>query len=638
MTKKQATAVVPAGPGRYIPFILAIVAALVYANSLRHGFVLDDVAVIGKNKFVHDGIAGLPKILTTFYWQGYWDLNAGLYRPLSLVMFAIEWQISPGNPFIHHLVQVLLYAFVIVQLYRFLVTFISQYNAWLPAAITLLFALHPIHTEVVANIKSRDELLCFLFFLLTANELLQKQRVTILAIVYYSLCLLSKEAGILYLPVFLLLQVQFGGKALLDSFKALLPLAAVAVLWLCWHYYVTHSLSPGRVPYTRADNSLLACTDMVSRLAAGLTILGTYMAKSVWPYNMSYDYSFNEVPCDAGFTAAAAVSLLVCVGLLYATYKNFRKTPVLSFGILYFFCTIIFASNVFYIIGTTMGDRLLFAPVLGSMICICWLVYRYTGQLASQKMMNTAMIVVVAAGLVFSVKTIARNNDWASDATLFEADVPHAPGSARVYHNYGTAIMQQLSAPDGDKSKTMNDAVELFSRAVAIDTAYRDAYVNLGAALYKSGHYPEAIAATQRALKLAAEDSSLMLTIGDCYFMMKRYDDAIAVYRRSLQKGMHKARTYTFWGTALFSQQKYEEAIAVFKEGLSHDTTDAELWGNYGNALGVTNRYDEAIAAFTHSLQIKPNQKSILYFISITYRNKGDIAKADEYLKRSQAL
>ena len=94
------------GPGKYVVYILAAIAFLTYVNTLGHGFVLDDIAVIGENKLVHEGLAGIPRILTTFYWQGYWDVNAGLYRPLSLVMFAIEWQISPGNPFIHHLVQV----------------------------------------------------------------------------------------------------------------------------------------------------------------------------------------------------------------------------------------------------------------------------------------------------------------------------------------------------------------------------------------------------------------------------------------------------------------------------------------------------------------------------------------------------
>jgi len=399
----------PVSVHKYIPLVLAIISFLVYANTLGHGFALDDVAVISNNKFVQQGIAGIPKILTTFYWQGYWDLNAGLYRPLSLIMFAIEWQLGGGSPFIHHLVQVLLYAFSMAQLYKLLCLVLQRYSQWLPAAVTLLFAMHPIHTEVVANIKSRDEILCFLFFLLTAKELLTKQRVTALAVAYYVLCLLSKEAGILYLPIFLVLLVQLLDMKPARALVALAPLGIASAAWLGWHSYVVQYLSPARVNYTYADNSLLACPDFLSRLSTGLGILGSYMVKSVWPYTMSYDYSFYQVPCDDGLSMAAIATLAACGGLLYVAIKQFRKPSPLSFGIFFFFCTIILASNVVFLIGSTMGDRLLFAPVLGTLICICWLAYRHTGQLQSAKLLNPAAMMVLAVASIYAIKTTARN-------------------------------------------------------------------------------------------------------------------------------------------------------------------------------------------------------------------------------------
>jgi protein O-mannosyl-transferase len=636
MAKKIVADVAPALPGKYLSWVLAGIACLIYANTLSHGFVLDDIAVIGQNKFVHEGLSGIPKLLTTFYWQGYWEQNSGIYRPLSMIMFAVEWQIMPGNPFIHHLIQVLLYGLVVWQLYKFLSLILTKYSIWLPLAATLLFALHPIHTEVVANIKSRDEILCFLFFLLTAKELVQKQKITIAAIIYYALCLLSKEAGILYLPVFLLLLVQMGEMKLAQAVKTLLPLFITVAVWLGWHYFVTHNLSPVRIPYTRADNSLFGCPDAASRLATGFVILGMYIAKSVWPYSMSYDYSFNQIPCESGFSMSAVLVLAICIALLYLAYKYFKKNPPVSFGILFFFCTILFASNIIYLIGSTMGDRLLFAPVLGSVICICWAAYKLTGQLASRQMFNTGALIILGAALVFSAKTIARNGDWRSNETLFTADKENAPGSARVLYNYATTLLGQYDKSTIKNKEELASAVQLFNESVTIDTAYWDAWVNLSAAQYKSAHYAEAFAATQKALQLNPRDSSVLLTIGDCFFMTKQYDQAIDIYRKSLQRGEYKTRTYNFLGTSLFSQQKYDEAIVVFREGLSRDTTDAEMWGNYGNALGVTNHLDEALYAFQKSLQIKPNQKNTLYFMSLTYRNKGDIANADEYLRRSQ--
>ena len=632
--EKQAQS--PASLLRYMPFILAVLAFIVYANTLGHGFVLDDTAVISNNKFVKDGLAGIPKILTTFYWQGYWDLNAGLYRPLSLVMFAIEWQISNNSPFIHHLVQVALYAFTIFQLCKLCDSLLKQYNIWLPAIVTLLFALHPIHTEVVANIKSRDEILCFLFFMLAAREILAKERATVMAVVYYILCLLSKEAGILYLPIFLVLLVQVREQKTARSLVTLSPLAIAAAAWLGWHYYVTHSLSPARVPYTYADNSLLACPDFVSRLSTGLGILGAYMAKSVWPYAMSYDYSFNQVPCDNGFSVTAVLTVAACGSLLFLAYRQFRKSPVLSFGILFFFSTIILTSNVFYLIGSTMGDRLLFAPVFGTVLCLGWLMYKYMGQLPSEKMMNPAALVLLGVAVLYGLKTVARNNDWASNASLFKADMENAPGSARVLYNYSTTLLEEYNADNTNKA-ALAEATDLLQRSVAIDSGYRDAFVNLGAAYYKAGKYPEAIVATQRALQLSGSDSSIRTTIGDCYFMMNRIGEAISIYQWALAKGIRQTKTYTFLGTSFFKKGAYNEAIATFTEGVKFDSTSSELWGNLGNALGASGRYDEALNAFSKSLQIKPGQRNILNAMAISYANKGDSINAKLYLEKSRS-
>src|SRR5690606_27497992 len=106
--------------------IVAIIAFMVFANTLGHQYALDDVAVIYQNKFVQKGFAGIPDIMTTFYWQGYWEQNAGLYRPLSLIMFAMEWEFFPNQPFIGHFMNILLFALTCYLLFKVLLRLFPQ--------------------------------------------------------------------------------------------------------------------------------------------------------------------------------------------------------------------------------------------------------------------------------------------------------------------------------------------------------------------------------------------------------------------------------------------------------------------------------------------------------------------------------
>src|SRR3954464_2995523 len=105
---------------RRTAWLIFAAAAVLYARTVTFQYALDDRAVTFENRFVRDGIGGIPKILTTFYWAGFWDSNAGLFRPLSVVMLATEWQIVPDAPAVYHAVNVLLYALAAMLLYRVL--------------------------------------------------------------------------------------------------------------------------------------------------------------------------------------------------------------------------------------------------------------------------------------------------------------------------------------------------------------------------------------------------------------------------------------------------------------------------------------------------------------------------------------
>ena len=154
----------------YLGFIVAALAFLLYANTLNHDYALDDYSLIKENSMTRKGSAAIGEILHSTYRAGYFNTDAQLYRPLSKVFFALEWQYSHGDPegapHFGHWVNVLFYALTGFLLFYALSLYLkgNYIASFLTAS---LFIAHPIHTEVTANIKSLDEILCFLMFVIT---------------------------------------------------------------------------------------------------------------------------------------------------------------------------------------------------------------------------------------------------------------------------------------------------------------------------------------------------------------------------------------------------------------------------------------------------------------------------------------
>ncbi|RVT79587.1 tetratricopeptide repeat protein [Flavobacterium sufflavum] len=614
-------------------WFLAIVSFLLYANTLNHGFVLDDIAVIEQNNFVKKGLAGIPELFSTLYWQGYWDSNAGLYRPMSLVFFAIEWQLSPNNPFIHHFFNILYYVLSIVLLFKVLHHYLKDYSIWITFFIVLLFAVHPIHTEVVANIKSRDEIFCFLFFILSIYFLLIKEKkfFQFLGVASFLCCLLSKEAGILFLPIFLfLVWLKFRKEKNVFLFK-IIPIISVSALWLILHRYIILTSPFKRIQYTYLDNSLFGCNDLTSKIATGFTIFARYIVKSIYPYNLSYDYSFNQIPCVPVSSFSFVTSLLLIGMLLGLAYFFRNKNSLISFGIVFFLITIFLAANIVVLIGTTMGDRLLYTPVLGIIIALVFLLFHLLKNTELKTFFHPSVYFLSFVVLLFSFKTFNRNKVWKSNTTLFTEDLSNAPNSARVHFNYATVFFNQLSSDIELQKQQLPFIIDSYKKALTIDPNDKGSLTNLGVCYYKMKDYNTSIYYTKRALALAKTDYSLQSNLADAYFRDNNFDEAIANYRELVQNNYTQDNTYNYYGAALFNKKEYPKAIAIFQEGIKQNSNSVELWMNYGNTLAASGNFKEAITAFEKAYKLNPNEKNSLKFLTMIYQELGNTEKANYY-------
>ncbi|HLF62722.1 MAG TPA: hypothetical protein VI603_03180, partial [Saprospiraceae bacterium] len=165
-TNKKGTTRTPDQDGflKKIQLGIFFLGALLYANTLGHEYTQDDAIVIYDNMYTTQGIKGIPGLLTKDTFFGFFKVEGksrlvqgGRYRPLTPVMFALEWQLVGRSPWLGHLVNIILYGItgvVIFQLLHWLGRFSQFAKQALPFAIagTVLYLVHPLHTEAVANI------------------------------------------------------------------------------------------------------------------------------------------------------------------------------------------------------------------------------------------------------------------------------------------------------------------------------------------------------------------------------------------------------------------------------------------------------------------------------------------------------
>ena len=587
MKKKVKTPVVPE-PVASIPLhkdlfsdrrihllILVTVSLALYFNSIFSGYVLDDMIVITHNSFTQKGFAGIKDLLFHDSFLGFTgmenQLAGGRYRPLSMVTFAMEYGLFGLRPHITHFINVLLYAALIGLLYRFLDRFVFKQKPFISFLVALLFAIHPIHTEVVANIKSRDELMCMIFLLLSMELLfrhvLEKKNPLQLAgsLFMFFLSLLSKENGLVYIAVVPLLLYYFNGVKPGKALRWGIPFFLVIVAYFLIRVKLTgfnmvQNMEVLNAPFLYADKS--------RAFATKVAVLGKYLIMLVFPYNMSYDYSYNQIKYISLSDARFILSFLVNAGLLVYAFLTFGKRSLISFSILFYFISMALVTNFVFDVGTPFADRFLFQPSLALALILGSYLgnYFYTAK-KEEVLQRKKMILVIMAGVLLLAggKTIARNADWESEATLFLEDVKTCPNSAKTNNNCGVSLINLSSTETNEtrKKQLLDEAVEKLKKSVAIHPKYVDAYLNLGVAYSRLNDLPNTEAAWVRARDLSPNHPKLresLMVLGDLYAMQgfnynknKNYQEAVKSYTKAVEfKGRNEAEAlYNLGGNYL---------------------------------------------------------------------------------------
>lgn len=615
--------------------LVAAIGFFLYVNTLNHGYVLDDNGLIPDNTSTKKGISAIPEIFKTSYRYGMNVTDFLLYRPLSKAMFAVEWSISPNNPSLSHWMNVIFYALLCYVLFRTLSRYMND-SLIIPFLAALLFAAHPIHTEVVANIKSRDEIVCLLLSLTAAyffhSYATKNSTAALLAgIGSFFAALFSKESAITFIAIIPLMYYFFTNAKKHKYLVTTISMVVCASIFLLIRWKIlgnTTTLTPVE------DNSLVAIKDTLVQRANAIYILGVYLKLFIYPEPLLADGSYNHFPAVGLFSWKFLVPFIIFVfGAVYALIR-FRKKDIVSFSIIYFFATASLISNVLIIIGTNYGERLMFIPSVGVCLLLAVLINRLLGKEITDKPVfnvqsffaafKKPVVAVTIIVILFGVKTIARNADWESDNTLYLTDVKKAGNSAHLLYYVANNLTSEdyLEAlPDSNsRMQARAEALQYLSRALTILPKYADAY--------------------QRR--------------GFIYTQVKNMEAAEADYKKALEYNPTHPIVYNNYGTLCFDQQRFEEAKFYFQQAVRYNPIYAHALNNLASVFGVfgmgaaemaqkepANRdmylkqaqenFENAITYFKRSIQADREFGEPYRLLSVTYRNIGNAAEADRY-------
>jgi tetratricopeptide (TPR) repeat protein len=614
--------------------LLFALACAVYANTLGHDFALDDAIVITENSIVQQGVSGWGELFSHDTFYGFFNdeskanlVAGGRYRPLTPAMFALEQQLSSG-PFLHHLFNVLWYGLLVAVVFGFVRDLAKQDDRlpwWFALAAAALFAAHPLHTEAVANIKGRDEIIALLgalggtWLIFRSAERQHFLGAAAGAVLVFLGCL-AKENALTFLAVIPAVLLLFGGKdRSMGRLKYFLPaLVAVGLFLGIRTSVIGFSLGEPVLelmnnPFLELKNGSWTHLSAGDRLATVMHTLWVYVRLLFVPTGLVHDYYPMAVPVKSWGQFTPWLGLLLHVGMGLFALLKFRRYRFIALGILIYLASLSIVSNVFFSVGTNMSERFLFMPSLGWAIAVTALLAR-----GVRKFGGALTYVVPVLVLVFSGLTIARNPVWKDNFTLFTTDVAKQPNSAKLLNAAGGTKVdryQKLSATQKPgQTSLLTEAAEHLSRAIEIHPTYKNAYLLRGNANLLLDRFKEAIADYDQALALdggyqaAADNLVIALTAAgkDAGEVKGDLTGAFNYLRRAEQLAPNNYETLRLLGVASGVSGQTAQALSYFKRAAEVNPNDADARWNYAIALYNAGQTAAAEAEFVAAEQLKP--------------------------------
>lgn len=419
----------------------SLASVLVYINSLPGEFTFNTLSPIVNNESIR-ALTNIP---------GFFLSPLSEPSPMAATTFALDHALWGLKPWGFRGVNILLHAVcsVLVGVFALKSSLLDRRGA---AVAAIVFALHPVHTEAIAGIVGRGEILATIFTLLSLRFFLEDKGPGFYAasLMLFALALLSSRAA-LALPLAMLMYSLF------------LPgqRGPEKRLWRIAPYFVFSLLYIG-LYLSKAPGSLLAAQTLPVALMTALKVSGLYIIKLVLPLSLDAGYYFT--PPTELLSPDVILPFQALLVLVITAAFSLRLSPRLSFSLIFILLGLLPFMHLLPQVSL-MKEAYLYLPSVG----LCLLAGLLFEEIAKQKSIRWAGSLAMAPLLLFSLLIFQRNSVWKDDLTLLRDIVRKSPGNALTHYNLGVSY---------DNTGMLEEALTEYETAIDLNPELADAYYN----------------------------------------------------------------------------------------------------------------------------------------------------------------
>jgi tetratricopeptide (TPR) repeat protein len=517
------------------------------------------------------------------------------YNPFVLMSLAWDYSIAGSKASWYHVHNSVLH--IINSLLLYWVVYGLLKDKFMALFSAIFFGLHPMHTEAVAWIASRKDVLYSFYYFISLGSFVcflnNKKTYWYLISIIAFLCSLFSKSQAVTLPVVLFLFLYFREALNRKAIAKLIP------FFLFSFVFGLITIAGGNKGLTADEYG--ANFNFIQKIFLSSHAFCLYLFKSIFPFNQSAIYAFNAAN-DSSIETISYLSVLIVPLIGYLLYFFYRKDKLPFMGLSFFVVNTFLILHVLATNSSLIYERFTYISYVGIGLILAWIIRKKFS-------LSNSIILALITGIILIPITQNRASVWANSETLWTSVIENQPTVSVAYNNRGNVYYLQANW-----LKAKAD----FEMAIKLNPRYPNSYSNRGSVNIYLGKFEESLKDNEKAISISPGFPEAWLGRGVALYNLNRTEEAIECYDKAISLIPNFPNAYNNRGGAYLKLKKYEESINDFKKALSFSPS-----------------YDEArVNLSLVYVEMKEFRNAEETILPVTSDNRRNTTLSDIYLKQ----